>query len=52
MMYFRHFILFTFFQSTREALVKKKEEFGDAIGKENDVGLIIDGKVRTFLNGF
>ncbi|XP_070197579.1 phospholipid-transporting ATPase IB-like isoform X2 [Littorina saxatilis] len=29
---------------TREALVKRKADFGDALGKVNDVGLIIDGE--------
>ncbi|XP_041359163.1 probable phospholipid-transporting ATPase IA isoform X2 [Gigantopelta aegis] len=34
--------------STRDALIKKKQEFGDAIGKENDVGLVIDGKTLKY----
>ena len=33
-------------QATREALNKRKADFGDAILKENDVGLIVDGEVR------
>lgn len=34
------------FQLTREQLRTRVTEFGDEIGKENDVALIIDGKVR------
>nr|KAG5693727.1 hypothetical protein BaRGS_002110 [Batillaria attramentaria] len=30
--------------ATRDELVKRKADFGDALGKENDVGLIIDGE--------
>ncbi|XP_025087156.1 LOW QUALITY PROTEIN: probable phospholipid-transporting ATPase IA [Pomacea canaliculata] len=29
--------------ATREELRKRKAEFGDALGKENDVGIVIDG---------
>lgn len=29
--------------ATRDELIKRKTDFGDALGKENDVGLIIDG---------
>ena len=32
-------------QATRDALVRHKQEFGDLLGKENLVALIIDGPV-------
>jgi len=34
-------------QGTREVLRKHVDEFGDLIRKENEVALIIDGKVRS-----
>lgn len=37
-----------FFQATREELRKRKAEFGDALGKENDVGIVIDGDVSIY----
>ncbi|XP_076446469.1 putative phospholipid-transporting ATPase IA isoform X4 [Babylonia areolata] len=34
--------------ATREALVRRKADFGDALGKENDVGLIVDGEALKY----
>ncbi|XP_067662836.1 probable phospholipid-transporting ATPase IA [Haliotis asinina] len=34
--------------STRDVLIKRKQDFGDALGKENDVALIIDGQTLKY----
>ena len=36
------------FQSTRETLKRHVVEFGDQLGKENEVALIVDGQVGTY----
>ena len=48
--YIKQSIIFFVLQGTREMLRKHVEEFGDLIRKENEVGLIIDGKVNLLID--
>lgn len=41
-----------FSQSTRDALVRHKSQFGEQLGKENYVGFIIDGQVSVHIHEF